>query len=68
MLHIVDHLADPARADGASAVAQARHAALADEAGTALDRTLQQYGAAARPLKPQPIRWHHNPRLKKVRT
>jgi indolepyruvate ferredoxin oxidoreductase, beta subunit len=64
----VDHLADPARADAATAVAQARQAALADEAGTALDRTLQQHGAAARPLKPQPIRWHHNPRLKKART
>jgi indolepyruvate ferredoxin oxidoreductase, beta subunit len=68
LLHIVDHLADPARADAATAVAQARQAALADEAGTALDRTLQQHGAAARPLKPQPIRWHHNPRLKKART
>jgi indolepyruvate ferredoxin oxidoreductase beta subunit len=68
LLHIVDHLADPARADAASAVAQARAAALADEAGTALDRTLQLHGAPARPVKPQPIRWHHNPRLKKART
>jgi len=68
LLHIVDHLADPARGDAAAAVAQARQAALADEAGTALDRTLQQHGAPARPVKPQPIRWHHNPRLKKART
>jgi len=70
LLHIVDHLADPARpgaASAATAVMQARQAALADEAGTALDRTLQQHGAPARPLKPQPIRWHHNPRLKKQR-
>jgi len=66
LLHIVDHLAqlgDAARA--AEAVAQAREAALADEAGSALDRALLQHGAPARPLKAQPIRWHHNPRLKK---
>lgn len=67
LLHIVDHLADPARPEAADAVAQARAAALADEAGTALDRTLQQHGAPVRPIKPQPIRWHHNPRLKKQR-
>lgn len=65
LLHIVDHLADPAKPGAAEAVAQAREAALADEAGTALDRALLQHGAPARPLKPQPIRWHHNPRLKK---
>lgn len=65
LLHIVDHLADPARPGAATAVAQARQAALSDEAGQALDRTLQQHGAPARPIKPQPIRWHHNPRLKK---
>ncbi|MBL0918090.1 MAG: indolepyruvate oxidoreductase subunit beta family protein [Hydrogenophaga sp.] len=63
LLHIVDHLTG-----SADAVAQARQAALADEAGTALDRTLQEHGAPARPVKPQPIRWHHNPRLKKPRT
>lgn len=65
LLHIVDHLADAAKPDAAEAVAQAREAALADEAGTALDRALVQHGAPARPLKAQPIRWHHNPRLKK---
>lgn len=61
LLHIVDHLARPG---AAAAVDQARDAALSDEAGQALDRTLQQHGAPARPVKPQPIRWHHNPRLK----
>ena len=65
LLHIVDHLSDATRAGAAEAVAQAREAALADEAGTALDSTLVQHGAPARPLKAQPIRWHHNPRLKK---
>ncbi|WP_342128350.1 indolepyruvate oxidoreductase subunit beta family protein [Hydrogenophaga sp. OTU3427] len=58
LLHIIDHL------DTAEAVAQARQAALSDEAGQALDRALVQHGAPARPLKAQPIRWHHNPRLK----
>ena len=61
LLHIVDHLAQAGRAE---AVAQARTAALSDEAGKALDQALQRHGAPARPLKPQPIRWHHNPRLK----
>ncbi|WP_322469327.1 indolepyruvate oxidoreductase subunit beta family protein [Hydrogenophaga sp. SNF1] len=65
LLHIVDHLSDATKAGAAEAVAQAREAALADEAGTALDRALVQHGAPARPLKAQPIRWHHNPRRKK---
>jgi indolepyruvate ferredoxin oxidoreductase, beta subunit len=65
LLHIVDHLAKATTPGAAEAVAQAREAALADEAGTALDRALLQHGAPARPLKAQPIRWHHNPRLKK---
>lgn len=61
LLHVVQHLAvaghfadDPARA---AAIAAARQAALADDAGKALDRTLLQHGAPARPLKEQPIRW-----------
>lgn len=61
LLHIVDHLAQPG---AAAAVAQARNAALTDEAGKALDQALVRHGAPARPLKAQPIRWHHNPRLK----
>jgi len=61
LLHIIGHLArtgtlasDEARA---TAIAAARTAALADDAGTALDATLRQHGAPARPLKEQPIRW-----------
>jgi indolepyruvate ferredoxin oxidoreductase beta subunit len=70
LLHIIDHLALPALADPFSAaqrcqaVAAARNAALSDEAGKALDAALQQHGAPARPVKAQPIRWQHNPRLK----
>ncbi len=61
LLHIVEHLV---RRGGAEAVAQARAAALRDEGGQALDQALKHHGAPARPLRPQPIRWHHNPRLK----
>jgi indolepyruvate ferredoxin oxidoreductase beta subunit len=70
LLHIIDHLALPALGDPFSAaqrcqaVAAARQAALSDEAGKALDLALQQHGAPARPVKAQPIRWQHNPRLK----
>ncbi len=70
LLHIIDHLALPAlvgpssAAQRAMAVAAARNAALSDEAGQALDLALQQHGAPARPVKAQPIRWQHNPRLK----
>jgi indolepyruvate ferredoxin oxidoreductase beta subunit len=73
LLHIIDHLALPALAEAPSApqrclaVAAARQAALSDEAGVALDQALRQHGAPARPVKEQPIRWQHNPRLK-VRT
>jgi len=61
LLHLVRHLAmadhftdDDARAQ---AIAAARSAALADEAGQALDQTLARHGAPPRPLKEQPIRW-----------
>ncbi|SCK60428.1 indolepyruvate ferredoxin oxidoreductase beta subunit [Variovorax sp. HW608] len=62
LLHVIDHLAiaspqghtPVARAD---AIAAAREAALADEAGTALDATLVRHGAPPRPVKEQPIRW-----------
>lgn len=61
LLHLVRHLSLAASFadDGqrAQAVAAARQAALADESGKALDRTLQQAGAPARPIKEQPIRW-----------
>jgi len=64
LLHIVDHLArSPGRtpAERAAAVAAARTAALADEAGTALDATLRQHGAPPRPVREQPIRWMRRP-------
>jgi indolepyruvate ferredoxin oxidoreductase beta subunit len=41
----------------ANAIRDAREAALADEAGTALDRALSEHGAAARPTRAQPIVW-----------
>jgi indolepyruvate ferredoxin oxidoreductase beta subunit len=70
LLHVVEHLAvarhfasDEARA---AAIAAARSAALADETGKTLDRTLVQHGVPSRPVKPQPIRWVRNPRLKKT--
>lgn len=52
LLHIVDHLRD------AAAVRAAREAALADDAGRELDRTLVAQGAPARPLRAQPVRWY----------
>jgi indolepyruvate ferredoxin oxidoreductase beta subunit len=61
LLHIIGHLAETGPfATGearATAIAAARTAALADEAGTALDATLRQHGAPAREIKAQPIRW-----------
>ena len=70
LLHVIEHLAaassfasDEARAE---AIAAARTAALADDAGQALDRTLVQHGVPARPVKAQPIRWVRNPRLNKT--
>ena len=60
LLHIVDHLAELPGADPAAraeAVRQAREAALADEAGTALDSTLVRHGAPPRPTVAQPIAW-----------
>lgn len=60
LLHIVDHLAAAAtpallRAD---AVRAAREAALADDAGRALDRTLVAHGAPPRPAREQVVRWY----------
>ncbi|GAB4035515.1 MAG: indolepyruvate oxidoreductase subunit beta family protein [Rubrivivax sp.] len=54
LLHIVRHLAGR----DAAAVRAAREAALADDAGRALDQTLTAHGAPARPLREQPVRWH----------
>jgi indolepyruvate ferredoxin oxidoreductase beta subunit len=61
LLHILSHLAPADRGVGpverAKAIRDAREAALADEAGRALDRTLAAHGAPPRPVKAQPIRW-----------
>jgi indolepyruvate ferredoxin oxidoreductase beta subunit len=54
LLHIVDHL----RATDAATVGAAREAALADDAGRALDATLQAHGAPPRPLREQPVRFY----------
>jgi indolepyruvate ferredoxin oxidoreductase beta subunit len=62
LLHVMEHLAqgpDPAAA--AQAIADAREAALADEAGKALDATLARHGAPPRPPKEQPIRFVRRP-------
>jgi indolepyruvate ferredoxin oxidoreductase beta subunit len=63
LLHIVDHLAFAAgdARSRADAVRQAREAALADDAGTALDRTLAAHGAPPRPPKAVPIRFVRKP-------
>ena len=61
LLHLVDHLAVPregvALRDRVEAVRAARIAALADDAGLALDVALRAHGAPPRPLREQPIRW-----------
>ena len=60
LLHVIDHLAFAARPapERAEAVRAARVAALADDAGTALDKTLMAHGAPARPVREQTIRWY----------
>jgi len=61
LLHVVDHLARSAALSGPSARAEAirtaREAALADDAGKALDQALTAHGAPPRPLKAVPIRF-----------
>ncbi len=61
LAHIVEHLASgvtfASAAARAAAIRQAREAALADEGGGALDRTLIEHGAPPRPQVAQPIRW-----------
>ena len=41
----------------AEAIRAARLAALADDAGQELDKTLAKHGAAPLPVKAHPIRW-----------
>lgn len=57
--HVLDHLAagSGSPAERARAIALARNAALADDAGKALDRQLADLGAPPRPVKPQPVVW-----------
>jgi indolepyruvate ferredoxin oxidoreductase beta subunit len=63
LLHVLDHLAQlPSPEAAAQAIAAARGAALADDAGKALDATLVQHGAPPRPVKAQPIRWSRQPK------
>ncbi|HEX7888771.1 MAG TPA: indolepyruvate oxidoreductase subunit beta family protein [Ramlibacter sp.] len=63
LLHVLDHLAHGGRGEeAAKAVRAAREAALADDAGKALDATLVQHGAPPRPVKAVPIRWARKPR------
>lgn len=68
LIHVLEHLATGAPFASnelrAAAIAQAREAALQDEAGKALDQTLVQHGAPARPVRAQPIRWMDNPHRK----
>jgi indolepyruvate ferredoxin oxidoreductase beta subunit len=57
--HVLDHLANATSppVQRARAIALARSAALADDAGKELDRQLIELGAPARPVKPQTIVW-----------
>ncbi|TFZ03780.1 indolepyruvate oxidoreductase subunit beta family protein [Ramlibacter humi] len=62
LLHVLDHLAVLPETEAAThAIAEARAAALADDAGQALDATLVRHGAPKREPKPQPIRFMRRP-------
>jgi indolepyruvate ferredoxin oxidoreductase beta subunit len=65
--HILTHLAaSPVHTDAAwrsTAVAEAREAALQDEAGTAMDAKLRGLGVPARPVAEQPLRFVRNASL-----
>jgi indolepyruvate ferredoxin oxidoreductase beta subunit len=59
LAHVLDHLvnASGTAAERARAIALARAAALADDAGKALDKQMVALGAPPRPVKPQTIVW-----------
>jgi indolepyruvate ferredoxin oxidoreductase, beta subunit len=61
LLHVLDHLAVGGQWDApqarAEAIRAARMAALADDAGKELDKTLVRHGAAPVPVKAQTIMW-----------
>lgn len=62
LLHVLDHLAHgPDAQAAAQAIAAAHAAALADDAGKALDASLVRHGAPPRPVKAQPIHWMRKP-------
>ena len=64
LLHLVNELGKLSGISAgvrARAIADAREAALQDDAGTALDRTLVQQGAQPRPVKAVPIRFQRRP-------
>jgi indolepyruvate ferredoxin oxidoreductase beta subunit len=64
-LHILDQLIIGGTfansTERASAIRQAREAALADEGGNAFDQVLVRQGALPRPVRAQPIRWSRKP-------
>jgi indolepyruvate ferredoxin oxidoreductase beta subunit len=62
LLHVLDHLTQGQSEAAAGAIATARAAALADDAGQALDAALVRHGAPPRPVKAQPIRWTRQPK------
>jgi indolepyruvate ferredoxin oxidoreductase beta subunit len=61
LLHVLDHLAVGGQWDRlqarADAIRAARMAAMADDAGKELDKTLIKHGVAPLPVKAQPIMW-----------
>jgi indolepyruvate ferredoxin oxidoreductase beta subunit len=70
LAHILDHLAAGGAfetpAARASAIRDAREAALADEEGSRLDATLARHGVAPRPLVAKPIVWMKRPAREKA--
>lgn len=68
LAHVLEHLARTAQPAEARriAIAQVREAALADEAGRALDEALRAHGAPARPVEAKPVLWMKNPRTGRV--
>jgi indolepyruvate ferredoxin oxidoreductase beta subunit len=66
LLHVIRHLASPTFgrvSERTIAIRRAREAALADDAGKALDKTLNELGAPPRAIKAQPIRWMPRSRI-----
>jgi indolepyruvate ferredoxin oxidoreductase beta subunit len=69
LLHVLDHLLVVNFENiqmRAEAICKAREAALADDTGKALDQTMVELGAPARPVKAQPVIWMKKPRRSAV--